>query len=74
MEQFEEVPIIDVALYLNKENAEAYHNECRKVAESLHRYGILIWKDPRVNHQDNEEYIDLMEQYFKVTSEKFYKG
>ena len=44
------------------------------MADSFHKYGILIVKDPRVNEQDNEEYIDLMEKYFKSTSEKFYSG
>ena len=39
--------------------------ECQKVAESLHKFGILIWKDPRVNEKDNEDYLDMVEQYFE---------
>jgi hypothetical protein len=31
-------------------------------------------KDPRVNEQDNEDYIDLMERYFAETGKKFYDG
>lgn len=31
-------------------------------------------KDPRVDEQDNEEYIDLMERYFAETGKRFYAG
>jgi hypothetical protein len=74
METFDDVPIIDVAAFLNKGPNDNWEDECKKVADCLHRFGILIWRDPRVNEQDNEDYLDLMEQYFKSTSEKFYNG
>jgi len=48
--------------------------ECQKVAECFHKFGILIIKDPRVQMEQNEEYIDLMEEYFEKTGEKFYRG
>ena len=48
--------------------------ECQKVAECFHKFGILLIKDPRVNFQDNENYIDLMEEYFEKTGELFYSG
>ena len=73
METFNEVPIIDVEVYLNKVEGK-WEAECKKVADSLHKFGILIWKDPRVNQADNDEYIDMMERYFQHASEKFYKG
>ena len=41
---------------------------------SLHKFGIIIWKDPRVNEQDNDEYISLMEKYYEQASKKFYAG
>ena len=68
----EDVPIIDVAKFLNKE--QGWEQECEKVTECLHKYGILIFKDPRAKEQDNEDYIDLMEQYFDRTSEIYYSG
>jgi hypothetical protein len=34
----------------------------------------LVIKDPRVDFNDNEEYIDLMENYFERTGELFYTG
>ena len=48
--------------------------ECQKVAECFHKFGILLIKDPRVNFQDNENYIDLMEEYFEKSGELFYSG
>lgn len=73
MESFEDVPVIDVQVYLDKVPGR-WEEECKKVAESLHKFGILIWKDPTVDQQDNEEYLDLMEEYFDKTSKKFYAG
>lgn len=64
MESFADVPVIDVRAFLEKDQTKM-EEQCRLVAKSLHEFGILIWKDPRVNDQDNEDYIDMMEQYFE---------
>jgi hypothetical protein len=47
-DQFKEVPIIDVEAYLSQIPGK-WEIECQKVAESLHNFGILIFKDPRAN-------------------------
>ena len=75
-EDFAEMPIIDLHAYLsaasdNSMTPEAL-NECKKVAECFHRFGIILIKDPRVDMQDNEEYIDLMEGYFADVGQRFY--
>ena len=44
------------------------------MAECLHKFGMLLIKDPRVNMQDNETYIDMMEEYFEQVGDKFYRG
>lgn len=31
-------------------------------------------RDPRVDHKTNEDYIDMVENYFEFVGEKFYKG
>lgn len=31
-------------------------------------------KDPRVSHEANEDYIDLVEKYFEKTGEDYYAG
>ena len=42
-----EIPVIDSQIYI--EQREGWEEECRKVAESFHKYGIVKLKDPRVN-------------------------
>lgn len=42
-----EIPIIDVVKYMDK--SEGWEQECKNVALSFHKYGILKFKDPRVN-------------------------
>lgn len=44
------------------------------MAESLHKYGILLFADPRASEQENEDYISLMERYFENVSKDFYAG
>jgi len=65
-----EAPVIDAAAFLD--NTETREEECKKAAESLHKYGILILKDPRVDEKDNDEYIEMMEKYFETRGDKFY--
>ena len=61
--EIEEVPVIDMKCFL--ERTGDWEKECKKVAQSLHRFGILIVRDPRVDHSHNSEYIDMMEKYFE---------
>ena len=76
---FDDIPIIDIKTYLNAaENPDELTPEatieCQKVAECLHKYGILLIRDPRVNMKDNDEYLDMMEDYFEQTGELYYQG
>ena len=73
MEPLAEVPIIDIKAYLDKDPAK-YLEQCKLVAQSLHEFGILIIRDPRVNEKDNEDYLDMMEEYFELESRKLYNG
>ena len=78
--EFDDIPIIDIKTYLNASSANQdklspeASIECQKVAECLHKYGILLIRDPRVNMKDNDEYLDMMEDYFEKTGELFYNG
>ena len=74
MESLSEVPIIDVRAFLNKEDPSAAEEQCRLVAKSLHEFGILIWRDPRIEERDNEDYLDMMEEYFEQEARKHYAG
>lgn len=58
--------------FLDRENEEEWQLECRKVAYSFHKFGICIVRDPRVNHRDNDSYIDMVESYFEQVGENYY--
>jgi hypothetical protein len=73
MEPLADVPTIDVKAFLEKDPVRM-EEQCKLVAQSLHQFGILIWHDPRVDEQDNEDYIDMMERYFEHESRKLYSG
>lgn len=62
----EDVPVVDIQGWLESQNhdSEEMMELCKKVTDSLHKFGILFIKDPRAVEQDNDEYIDLMESYF----------
>ena len=73
------MPIIDLDLYLSAQRAgtepsQAALDECRKVAECFHNFGIILIRDPRVNMVDNDDYVDLMEQYFADVGQRFYNN
>ena len=44
------------------------------MSECLHKFGILLIKDPRVEFKDNETYINMMEEYFEQVGDKYYRG
>lgn len=68
----DDIPIINAELYLEK--GEGWEEECKKVAYSFHKFGILKFKDPRVDEESNNTYIDMVERYFDSISKKFYAG
>lgn len=59
---------------VNTENFQTNLAECKKAVECFEKYGVMIVKDPRVNHQANSDFIDQMESYFTRESQKFYRG
>ena len=56
------------------EKGEGWEAECKKVSDSLHKFGILIVRDPRVNHEHNSTFIDMVEQYFEKVGNAYYAG
>lgn len=65
------LPVIDFELYLNRDkSAEAktkYLAECKRAADALHKYGVCVVRDPRVDQKHNDTFIDMMERYFGLT-------
>lgn len=66
------IPVIEVQHYI--ENNEFSLDECKKVAECLHKFGILIFRDPRIKQEFNDQYINMLEQYFSKRGELYSKG
>lgn len=61
-----DVPIIDLNYFFNcAVDPISYQAECKKVAQALHQFGLVIIKDPRVSEADNDRFINLMERYFE---------
>ena len=60
-------PLIDLSSYLNdRKNAV---DDCKMVADLLHQYGFLCVRDPRVNDQYNEEFLDMLEKYYEQSDQ-----
>lgn len=57
-------PIVDISAYLADKTGD-HKKECELIAELLHKYGILIIRDPRVPESDNEKFVDMIEEYFE---------
>lgn len=39
-------------------------DDCRRLADALHRFGIVLVRDPRVSEVDNNAFLDQMEKYY----------
>jgi len=61
-EQMASYPVIDLAGYLNQ--TSGFDVQCKEIAQLLHRFGLLIVKDPRVDDKLNSNFLDMMEQYY----------
>jgi molybdopterin biosynthesis enzyme MoaB len=72
----DDVPIIDLEKFMQAEDKTATDvmELCNKVVDSLHRFGILIVRDPRAKEEENDQYIDLMERYFESRGKQLYAG
>ena len=58
--------MVDLDAYLSSSTpADVKRAECAKVAECLHKYGVLVVRDSRTSEKDNNDFIDLMEGYFE---------
>lgn len=66
------IPIIDAEALLGKKSNML--EECKKAADCMHKTGIMILRDPRVNDNENERFLDLMEKYYENRSKQYYSG
>jgi isopenicillin N synthase-like dioxygenase len=66
------VPRIDITNYLNRTGN--WQKDCKDVAQIFRTYGLAIIKDPRVSQQQNDQFLNLMENYFTKRSQQFREG
>jgi isopenicillin N synthase-like dioxygenase len=59
------LPVIDLDKWINKGKHKDWEQECALIAEQLSKYGVLVIKDPRVNAEHNDTFIDQMEKYYE---------
>ena len=69
-----DLPTIDLAPYLGWLGSgtpapEALLSEARNAAEGLHRYGLLVVRDPRATEAGNDAFLDMIEAYFEQPEE-----
>ncbi|GAA5966000.1 hypothetical protein JCM8115_004793 [Rhodotorula mucilaginosa] len=58
------LPVVDLDIYRESNDASLVAAEARKTAEALIEYGALIVRDSRVSEEANERFLDVMEDYF----------
>jgi len=56
------VPITNAEYLLS--NDPRMVEECKRAVEFMHKTGVMILKDPRVDEKDNDNFLDLMEKYY----------
>jgi len=68
LQEILKLPLIDLSKYFNrKSDPNSFNEECKLVAEALHKYGVLIVRDPRVKDDENDKFIDMMEKFFETS-------
>ncbi|OAA47976.1 hypothetical protein ISF_09508 [Cordyceps fumosorosea ARSEF 2679] len=60
-----DLPIVDMDVYFAHEpSSTPALAECAKAADALIQYGALVLRDSRVAARDNDDFLDLLEDYF----------
>ncbi|KAG1838342.1 Clavaminate synthase-like protein [Suillus tomentosus] len=61
----ETLPVIDLDVFLSQPTQSIrVQEECNKAADALITYGALLVHDSRVSEEDNDAFLDLIEDYF----------
>lgn len=62
-----EIPVVDLTAWIGDQdgaNSEGSADDCRLLADALHRFGIVLVRDPRVSGVDRDRFLDQMETYY----------
>ena len=58
------LPVVELQPFLQDPNSKQSQQECELMAKALFDYGAFVIRDPRVTEQHNQEFLDLLEDYF----------
>lgn len=47
--------------------------EAKRMVDALHKFGAIAVKDPRINNIDNDNFLNMMEEYFVRRSKIYYQ-
>lgn len=63
--------MLDLGIFIHRDSSSQAERDdlCLQVASTLQSSGCLIVRDPRVDHAENDSFIDMMEVYFGRTGE-----
>jgi len=64
------LPVVDLDVFLTDPNSPEAKQQAQNAADALIWYGALVVKDSRVTEVDNEQFLDLMEDYFAQQQEE----
>jgi len=56
--------VVDISAFLKDPTSAAGIDACKRIAKTLEETSCLIIKDPRVSETDNNNFLDIMEQYW----------
>lgn len=59
--------VIDLSHFLD--SRPGFEDDCRKICSSLHEFGVVVVKDPRVAFDENDRFLDMMEKYYEQPDE-----
>lgn len=59
-----EIPVVNLSPWIGNHDC-ADVSECRRLADALHKFGIVLVSDPRVSRADNDAFLDQMERYYE---------
>lgn len=63
-----EIPVVDLTAWMGDQgdvNCDGRADDCQRLADALHRFGIVLVRDPRVSEVDNDKFLDQMETYYE---------
>ncbi|CCM04195.1 uncharacterized protein FIBRA_06361 [Fibroporia radiculosa] len=58
------LPVVNLDVFQSSSGSSESLQECRKAADALIVYGALLLHDSRVSEDDNNTFLDLLEDYF----------